>query len=319
MATDLLSLPYCGGTTSTFNSGAPLCDLLMGEPKALFLVDSGVEFNASARASISAMVTAIKAATRAARGSRVYPIMSLSNFEDTSKTPTKAAIGNLSIQEITMQQGIPSFTFEHRKGELYHQQLTSAQNSNLKLMIVDNNYVVYGTKTAGGNFTGFSLAEFYVELAKFANATTPSKYPFNITLADITEYKENKAFIQLDSTVLNISGNVDITLALVSQATNVANISATGRGGKNIGTLYATELASVSAWSATNNTTGAAITITSVTYNSTNGYYVITVDSTAYTALTTGTKVNINLVSAAALSALFVDGYESTGYVQITK
>lgn len=315
----ILNIPAGSGATSTFNSGFPLLDVIRKAPKALILLDSGVEFDDSDMADIETLVDAIKDATRDDRGSRAYPIMSLSNFEDKSKEPTKAAIGNLSIQEVTMQQGVPSFTFQHYKGELFHKQLAAAQNANLKLMIIDENYVLYGTVTSDGKLTGFSLAEFYVQLAKFATASEPAKYPFDVTLNDITEYKENLGLVQLDSTVLNISGNRDVVLSLEAQATNVAKVKAIATGGKNLGDNYSTELAVVGAWTATNKTTGAPITLTSVSWDATNERFNITVDSTAYTALGSGTKVTIDLADAAALSALGVDGFESTGGVDMTK
>lgn len=319
---DILSLPNCGGSTSTFNSGTPLCDVIRKEPKMLILLDSGVEFNASNRASISAFVTALRTATRAARGSRAYPIKDLTNYEDKSAEPTKASIGNLSITQITMQSGVPAFSFQHRKGELFHAQLGAAENANQTLCILDSAYVIYGTKTAGGNFTGWSLSEFYAELAKFATATEPSKYPFNVTLANISEYKENLAFLQLDATVLNVSGLVDVNLntsgAPVVQATNVAKITPIARGGKNMGVNWAVELAATAAWTAKNDSTGASMTLTSVTWDSANSRFNVTVDSTEYAALSSGVKVRIDLASASALSGLGIDGFESTGYVTIT-
>jgi hypothetical protein len=316
---DLINLPNCGGSAGTFNSGFPLCDVIRKAPKALLLLDAGVGFDAAARADVATLVAAIKTATRAPRGSRVYPIMSISNFDDTSTAATKAAIGNLSIQQITMQEGVPSFDFQHRKGDMYHKQLSKAENSNLTLIIIDDAYVIYGTQTAGGLFAGYTLAEFKAQLAKFANASTPSNYPFSVVLNDIVEYKENLAFVQLDSTVLGISGIVDTDLKLVSQATNVANISAIAAGGKSLGDNFSTEMADVDAWKATNHQTGAPFTITSVTYNSTAKYFVVTLDSTAFTALTAGDKVDIDLVDVAALKALGVDGFESTASVQVVK
>lgn len=315
----LLNAPNCGGSTSTFNSGVPLCDVIRKTPKALFLVDSGVEFTPANMASIAAFVAEAKVKTRNARGSRLYPILDLTNFEDKSKEPTRGTVGNLSLVDIIIADGIPSFNFQHRKGDLFHKQLSAAQNANLKLMILDSAYVLYGTQLPSGNITGYSLSEFYAELAKFATASEPSKYPFSVTLASLTEYKENFAFVQLDSSVLNVKGNVDMSLALVSQAANVANISVYGRGGKNIGDLYAVELVNGAAWKVTDTQTGATVAVTSVTYNATLGYYVVTTDATAYGALTTGQKFNINLVSASALSALNVDGFESLGFVQIIK
>ena len=316
---DILNLPNCGGSTSTFNSGAPLCDVIRKIPKAIFLADAGVEFNLTDRQSIVSMVASMKTKTRALRGGRLYPILDLTNYEDKTKEPTRGTVGNLSVVDIILTDAVPAFAFQHRKGDLYHQQLSRAQNSNVTLFILDSAYVLYGTKTAGGNLAGYSLSEFYAELAKFATASEPSKYPFSVTLASLTEYKENFQFIQLDASVLNIKGNIDVALGVVSQAANVLNVSVTGRGGTNLGTLYPTELASVSAWTITNTQTGAVVTVSSVTYNATLGYYVVTSDSAAYTALTTGQKFNVNLVSAAALSALNVDGFESTGFVQIVK
>lgn len=316
---DLLNLPNCGGSAGTFNSGFPLCDVIRSAPRALLLLDAGVGFDAAARASVATLVAAIKTATRAPRGSRVYPIMSISNFDDTSTAATKAAIGNLSIQQITMQEGVPSFDFQHRKGDMYHKQLSKAENSNLTLMIIDNNYVIYGTQTSGGLFAGYTLAEFKAQLAKFATASTPSNYPFSVVLNDITEYKENLAFVQLDSTVMNISGNVDTVLSLVSQSVNVANISATAAGGKSLGDNFSSEMADIDAWKATNHQTGADFTITSVTYNGTAKYFVVTLDSTAFTALTSGDKVDIDLVDVSALKDLGVDGFESTGFIQVVK
>jgi hypothetical protein len=320
---DILNLPNCGGSTSTFNSGFALCDVIRKEPKALLLVDSGVEFDLADRASIATLVAAIKTATRAARGARVFPIMSLTNFEDQSTAPTKAAVGNLSIQQITMQQGVPAFSFQHRKGDLFHQQLSAAENANLKLFIIDSAYVLYGTKTSGSNLTGFTLSEFYAELAKFATATEPSKYPFNVVLDSIIEYKENLAIVQLDATIMNISGIVDVDLNTAGappvQATNIARITPIGRGGKNIGILYPTELAVVGAWTVKNVQTDAVTAPTSVAWDSVNLRFNVTTDSTAYTALTSGQKLEVDLADAATLLGLGVDGYESLGPVTLTK
>jgi len=316
---DILNLPNCGGSTSTFNSGVPLCDVIRKQPKALFLADNGFILNSAARATIAACVLALKAATRAARGARVYPIKDLTNYEDASKEPTRGTVGNLSLTDIIISTAIPAFKFQHRKGDLYHNQLAAAENANLKLFILDSAYVLYGTKTSAGDMTGYTLSEFCAELAKFATASEPSKYPFSVTLDSLTEYKENMAFIQLDATVLNVSGNVDVALSIVSQAANVLTVQVVGRGGKNLGDLYPTEIAAIGAWTLTNTQNGAAFTITSVTYNSTLKAYVITADSTAYAALTTTQKITVDLKSASELSAIGVDGYESLGPVYIVK
>lgn len=320
---DIANKPNCGGSTSTFNSGLPLCDVIRKAPKALLLLDSGVEFTPSDRADIATLVAAIKTKTRAARGARVYPITSLSGFTDNSKASTKAAIGNLSIQEITMQEGIPSFTFEHYKGDLFQKQLSKAEGGSLKLMILDAGNVLYGTETSSGNLTGFTLAEFKAELPKFATASNPAVYPFAITLDSIIEYRDNLMIAQLDSSVYGISGIVDADLNSSDnppvQVLNVINIAPIGTGGKNVGALYPSALAVVGAWVATNVQTGASFTITSVSWDETAQKFIITLDTTAYAALSSGDEVNVSLASAAALLALGIDGFESVGPVVVVK
>jgi len=323
MASDILNLPNCGGADSTFNSGYALCDVIRKAPKGLLLHDSGVEYDLAERESIATLVAAIKEDTRAPRGARVYPILALVNFEDTSTEPTKAAVGNLSIAEITMQEGVPSFVFQHRKGDLYHRELTRAQNANLKLMIIDDAYVLYGTKTAGGNLTGYSLSEFYVQLAKFATASEPSKYPFNVVLESIIEYKENLAIVQLDATIFNISGNVSVDLntpgAPMVQAANVANITPIALGGKNIGLTWPTQLAMVGAWKVTNAQTGAVAPPTTVAWDTAKQWFIVTTNATAFGALTAGEKQYVDLATCAELAALGVDGFESLGPVTMVK
>lgn len=316
---NILGLPNCGGSTSTFNSGVPLCDVIRQQPKALFLMDSGLEFTTTQAATRASLIIAMKAATRAPRGARLYPIHDLTNYEDKTKEAQRGTLGNLVVTDVILNEAVPAFSFQHHKGDLFHQQLAGAQNSNLKIMFLDSAYVVYGTKTPTGGLTGYSLSEFYAELAKFATASEPSKYPFSVTLASLTEIKENLMFAQLDSTVLAVTGNRDVTLEKISQAANVINIALTGRGGKNMGSLYPTELAAIAAFVITNAQTGAAVTVASVTYNATLGYYVVTADNTAYTALTTGQAFNVSLASASALSALNVDGFEGANTVQIVK
>lgn len=318
---DILNLPNCGGVTGTFNSGVNLCDVIKDIPYGLLLMDSGVEFSAGDRADIATFIAAIKTKTRAARGGRVYPLWDLVNYEDQTKEATRGTVGNLSTSDVKLVDAVPGFKFGHYKGELFHQKLSKAEREKLRLMIIDQNFVIYGTKKASGAMTGYSLNEFSVDPSKFATPQGAAQYPFNVVLASLLEYKDNLAFVQCDSTLANISGLVDVNLSLFSQSTNVMKVKVLTDGDQqNLGDNYDSELAAVGAWVAKNKQTGASFTITSVVWDSTNLVWTITLDSTAWTALASLDKVTIDLTTASTLSVTYlVDGYESTGPITITK
>lgn len=315
---DILQIPNCGGSNGTFNSGIPLCDIIRGIPLGLIGLDAGVGFTAGQRASNAAFIAELITKTRAARGSRAYPFWRLTNFEDKSKEPTKAALGNLTNGETTTNDGIPAFAFQHRIGEIFHRKLLEAQNSGLTWLIVDKNYVVYGT-IDGTLFRGFTLSEFYVGSPKFGNLSTNSIYPFDLTLDSQTEYKENGRFIQSDASLVATTGIRDVVLSQFSLAGSVLKVGLTALGGKNLTDLYATELVQAGAWEV-KNAAGTAATVTP-TFDSTNKVIVLTLSGTPWSGASTNDPFTANLVSTAALKALAspIDGYESTGALAFLK
>lgn len=315
---DILQIPNCGGTTGTFNSGIPLCDVIRDIPLGLIGLDAGVGFSAAERASLSTFLAALSTKTRAARGSRAYPFWKLTNFEDKSKEPTKAALGNLTNGEITTNDGIPAFGFQHRIGEIFHAKLMEAQNADMTWLIVDKKYVVYGT-IDGTQFRGFSLSEFYVGLPKFGNLSTASVYPFDLTLESQTEYKENGRIIQASAAIVATTGLRDVVLSQFSMVSSVLKLGLTALGGKNLTDLFATELAQSGAYEV-KDSVGAAVTV-SAAFDSTNKVMSLTLSGTPWTGASSGATFTCNLVSPAALAALGspIDGYESTGALTFTK
>lgn len=316
----LINVPDCGGANSTFNSGVPLCDVIRDIPYGLIFLDSGVAFDGSDVASATAFIAALKTASRAARGSRVYPIWDLKNFEDKSKEASKGTLGNLSNAEIQLIDGIPSFSFAHRKGELFHSQLVSAETAGLKLMIVDKKYCVYGTKTSDGKLTGFTLAEFKAQLPKFQTPSAASTYPFDVTLDSITEYKENLGFFQANSSITTVTGLINVVVSEFSFATNVLKVKLIAAGGKNIVPLYNTELTQATAWVITNASSGLAVTVTPA-YDSANEAMALSLSGVPFTGASSGDDFYVNLAAPSVLAAnpINLDGFESTGAITVQK
>lgn len=317
---DILNIPNCGGTTGTFNSGIPLCDVLRKQPLGLIGLDAGVGFTAGQRASLTAFLTELRVKVRAARGSRAYPMWALTNYEDKTKEPTKAALGNLTNGEITTADGIPAFGFQHRVGELFHKKLMEAQSAGLTWLIVDSNYVVYGTLD-GTLFRGFTLSEFYVGAPKFGNQGQASVYPFDMTLASMTEFKENLGIIQASSSIAGITGIRDVALSVHTPlATNVIKVALTAIGGTNIAKLFATELVQSGVFTLVKDADGSSGTVTA-TYDSTNEVMSLTLGGTPWSTGTTGQTYKLNLAVSSVLAGLAspIDGYESTGALTVTK
>lgn len=317
---DILNIPNCGGTTGTFNSGIPLCDVLRKQPLGLIGLDAGVGFTAGQRASLSAFLTELRAKVRAARGSRAYPMWALTNYEDKTKEPTKAALGNLTNGEITTADGIPAFGFQHRVGELFHKKLMEAQSAGLTWLIVDSNYVVYGTLD-GTLFRGFTLSEFYVGAPKFGNQGQASVYPFDMTLASMTEFKENLGIIQASSAIAGITGIRDVTLSEhTALATSTIKVALTAIGGTNIAKLFATELVQAGAFTLVKDADASTGTVTA-TYDSTNEVMSLVLSGTSWSTATTSQTFKLNLAASSVLAGLAspIDGYESTGALTVTK
>lgn len=316
----LLDVANCGGTTGTFNSGYPICDVIRGIPLMVALADSGFEFSEAEMASPTAFAAAWAAGTTAPRGNRLYPIKSLTNFEDLSKEATKISLGNLTNSEIEGVEAVPAFGFQHRKGELYHRQLAKAESENLKLYIVDKQYVVYGTRTAGKALAPFSVTEFKAGLPKFGTPAAASYYPFAITLSELTEYKENGGFFQATSAIVGSSGLVDVVLSEFAFATNVLKVGLTALGGKNLTDLYSTELQQATAWIVKNKTTGLAVTVSSA-FDSTNKVMALTLSGTPFTGAASGDEFtcDLNIPSVLAATPISISGYESTGPITVEK
>lgn len=315
---DLINIPDCGGIASTFNSGIPLCDVLLGKPIGIIGLDPGVGWNAAQRATKADFLSRLSTLTHAARGGRAYPFYRLSNYEPKFKEPTRSSTGNLTNAEVVTAEAVPGFSFEHNVGVLMHQKLQQAENAGLVWGIVDDKYRFVGTNS-NGILTGYSLSEFYTNLIEFASTSAPSKYKFDLTLASLAEYKENFAFFQADKTILSYTGLRDVTLA-ASIAVSTLSVELTAIGGTNIATLFATELAQAGAWEVKKVSDGSTVTV-SAAYNATTKKMDLSLSGTPWTGASTGNQFTVNLVAPASLKALTspMVGYESTGAATFAK
>lgn len=313
---DILNLPSCATEETTFNSGVPLCDLKKKKIIGVIFADSGVYFSAAHRASASAFLTELAAKTTAERGQRCYPLWNIRNIEDQTGEPTKGGVGNLSTSQVPISDGIPSFNFGYNGGELQHAILAKVESGNYDVFLVDAAFTVYGT-TSGNNMVGFTTEDIYVNPSKFPVADFVNQYSFTIAFASMLEYKANSAFVVTNSAITTKVGLINVPLAVLSSASNVHKILAVAVGGTNLQELYGTAISGLT-WTATNVQTGASFTVTSVANNATDDCYNVTLDSTAWTALSSGDQVEIKGPLPAALAGASVSPYEMISVI-VTK
>lgn len=313
---DILNLPNCATQETEFNTGIPLCDLIKKKILGVIFVDSGVYFTAAHRASTTAFLTELAAKTVAARGSRAYPLWDIRNYDDQTGEPTKGGVGNLTTSQVVTADGIPAFRFGYNGGEIQHQILANIESGQYDMFIVDEGYTVYGTRD-GVNLKGFSTEQIYVNPSKFQVTDRVNQYSFDVTLASMIEYKQRSGFIVTNSTITEKVGLINITLSEFSLVSNVLKAIMTAAGGTNLEPLYGAALDGLT-WTAKNAQTDASFTVTSVATDAANDAMTITLDSTAWTALTSGQSVIIYGPTPAAMSAANIAPFEFVPYT-VTK
>lgn len=313
---DIINLPSCATAETEFNTGTPLCDLKKKKIIGVIFADSGVFFTAAHRASASAFLTELGVKCTAARGLRCYPMWNIRNFEDQTGEPTKGGVGNLSTSQVTVADGIPAFQFGYNSGELQHAILAKVESGSYDVFLVDEAFTVYGTRS-GDNMVGFSTEQIYVNPSKFPVADFVNQYSFSITFSSMIEYKSQSAFVVTNSGITAKVGLINVPLSVLSSASNVHKIQAIAVGGTNLQPLYGTAISALT-WTATNEQTGAAFTVTGVADNPTDDAYNVTLDSTAWAALASGDKVRIKGPLPAALAGASVSPFEMISVV-VTK
>lgn len=305
---DIINVANCARQDSVFNVGVPPCDLAKGKIKGVIFADKGVTFSAADCASATAFINAVKNKTTAARGGRVYPIWDLLNFEDNTGDPSTGSVGNLSTATIVTSDAVPAFSFGYNGTEARHRRMAEMAGASLDVFFVDDKFAVYGTLVEE-EFAGYSVLQAYVDTSKFIVADSVNQYRFRVTLGSISEYRENSAYVVANSGITAAAGLVNVVMSQLSAATNVHKIKMIADGGTDLEPLYGGDIDGLT-FTAENLETGASFTVTSVADDTALDALTVTLDSTAWGALTAGDRVQINPPSASDLAAAGIKPYE---------
>lgn len=309
----------CGSVGA--NTGKIDCDPRRANFKSIIV--GGAQFDSTQYGTPVAFQAAFQTAMNLATGAsgKLYPFPEFVGVNVNTEANKEATFGN--GQKITLAEGRPTYIADLRIGTNLERQLRKFNGQVVPVWAFDDAGNVWGKKNAAAKFVGYQ-AEIFVAGAGFGDYNNAQFTRVTISFQSASDFYDYAAFVPTDFDVTNLEGLLDVELfeAAVS-ATNVRKIgvrfvNAQLGANQNIYDNYDTELAVGSLWKATNLTTGAAITITSVAIDATLKAFTLTLDTTMWTALTSGTKVEIDLVDPPALVAAGVTGIEALPLV-ITK
>ncbi len=309
--------------TDAGNTGVGQCFFDPTKIAGAFLTPKGFTIPASALADSAALLAFLQAATAADnKAERIYPIMNFVQVEDNSSGMQKQTFQY--GDEAPVRDGINSWTYQFRKGGLSLLQKLRLFNKSTAydFLFFDDKNTIIGTQGLDNtNAAGVkAIPSMYFWAHQWKANTGAAVAEYKVEFAFLPQYiNEYVAWAEAGVDIMsNVSGLIDVTLAGVSGGSSgVFEIEAVG-GGANLGDLYDDVLNDASLWTAKNTATGAAITISGVTYDATDKRFVLTLATTAPPYPASGT-ITFNLAAPSVLAAAGVVGYESAGSIAITR
>jgi hypothetical protein len=260
----------------------------------------------------AAFTAAIKQA--AGTASKLFPFPVIQGNTPKTEAAKYATLGYGT--QIKLLRSKPGYEFDVLAGSTLEKALIAFDGKQVPLFILDDQSNMWGVQDAAGNFSGATYM-IGVEPRDYGDAQNAKTTKITISIVDSRDFIEYAAFMNTSFASSDLKGLNDVKL--VEPAAHAANVhyiktyvKTTQLGnGVDITSDIGTNLASGSLWTAfTGATYGTSLTITSVTYDSTNKRLVFTFDSTAYTALSVGATIKLVPAAVPVLDAADVTGVE---------
>jgi len=283
------------------NTGIPGCDFAPDKFVGAILLDKSTII---ADADIPSIITKLQELTLATGRNRIHPIFRFEEIADNSEEETVAALGYGSKQVV--KEGKYDWSFRIVKGGMcLNNKLRAFNKASKKVLFVDSNNVIYGTKVEGG-ITGFTMDFFYAKPFKANDASNAAIFNIRFALAKPEEFNEKVAFVKADQDVEeSVKGLIDLELVQLAVAAGKVTVGIRTACDKvDIYEALGDALAAGELWKVTKD--GAPVAVTSVATNDDAGGWDVSF-------VGTGEHV-ITLVSASELATANVGGYPENGY-----
>ncbi|PKN16512.1 MAG: hypothetical protein CVU66_00750 [Deltaproteobacteria bacterium HGW-Deltaproteobacteria-23] len=204
----------------------------------------------------------------AGESERVYPIFRFEEIADNSEEETVSTLGYGSKQ--VAKDGKYDWTFRFLKGGLcFQKKLRAFNKSDKKVLFVDSNNVIFGTRASDGNITGFSLDFFYAKPFKAADGSNAAIFQARFALAKPAEFNDNVVYIDPGVDVEEaVKGNIDVELTQLDVTAGKVTVGIKTACDKvDLFDSYPSALAAGSLWKVTK--AGVNVTITTVAASTT--------------------------------------------------
>lgn len=306
-----MALSMC--STSLENTGELACDKSRGVAKK-FLVYNGT-LTSGDLADAATLFAAIVAKSKLTK-TAAEKVFVLNEVQDVQRNAEQNVTGTLGLGfSQILREGRPAYTAKIFGGADLLKRLRQMNNQTVRVLEIDANDVLWGYKS-GTTVRGFQAKLFFSgNMLATGQNVEEGVIDVGISIQSTSEYFGSAVWEDFGGyNIEDIKALIDVPLAFVSAASNVHQISmkvadSNMTSDYNIYDDFGTLIATLDAqFSATSSEDG-ALTITSITANSTLKTLAVTYDSTAYSAIGAGT-ITLTPPTPAQLDAADVTNVE---------
>lgn len=290
-----MALSLCAASVA--NTGELSCDKSRGVPKKFFVFNGTIP--EADYADVDTLFDTLVTDSKLSKddSNKIFVLNEVQEITDNSESNTEGSLG-LGFKTV-VREGRPAYTAKIFGGNDLLKRLRTFNNQTVRILEWDANGVLWCTKS-GTSAQGFQ-AKLFFSGGKLASGQNVEEGVITVTISilSVSEYFDNAYWADLTGNIEDVKALIDVPLAYVSHSTNVHKISAEIAGSNlvepyNVLTDYGTEIATLDASFSAKSGAGTpttALTITSVTYDSTLELLTVTYDNTEYTAATGNLKL----------------------------
>ena len=305
-----MSYSLCG--KSVANTGELACDKSRGVLKKLFIFNGSI--GANDYADETTFMNKLIANSKLSKedSDKIFVLNEAQDLADASDANKDGSL-NLGFKTVLLE-GKPGYTIKFFAGGDLLKRLRKFNNQTVRVLEYDANGVVWGTKS-GGAFKGFQAKLFFTgnKIATGQNVEE-GVVTLSVSILSTTEYFDNNYWMETAGNVDDIQSLMDVTMNVISVASNVFKIGlnilgSDLKGAYNIWGDYGAAIAALT-FTAKSGAAGAALIITSVAADDTLEALTVTFDATAFAALASGTVITLIPPTPATLDTADVPNTE---------